>query len=46
MNPDEFAETLKRAVPERTSLYTGTYDVGERELAEIVGLVGELLDGS
>ena len=23
VNPEEFAETLKRAVPERTSLYTG-----------------------
>lgn len=35
-----------RAAKTCTSLYTGTYDVGERELAEIVGLVGELLDGS
>ena len=33
-----------RAAKTCTGLYTGTYDVGERELAEIVGLVGELLD--
>ena len=35
-----------RAAKTCTSLYTGTYDVGERELAEIVGLVGELFDAS
>ena len=35
-----------RAAKTCTSLSTGTYDVGERELAEIVGLGGERLDGS